>query len=96
MTEVPAALSATSLSQQWYKPGGKNIQTQPVIAMTLVDPSKPSVDIKRKPLYTEDPKPDIHNSSTEKILKLKNDPSIPLSYLLQENTLHIPTRLGNV
>ena len=96
LKEVPAELSATSLPQQWHKPRVRKIKAQPMIAMTLADPTKPSSERKRKPICTVVPKQEIPRSSSAEILKLKNDSSISLSYLLQENTLPMPTRLGNV
>ena len=81
LKEVPAELSVTSLPQQWHKPRGRKIKAQPVIAMTLADPTKPSSERKRKPICTEVAKQEIPSSSSEEILKLKNDSSIPLSCL---------------
>lgn len=52
LKEVPAELSATSLPQQWDKPRGRKIKAQPMIAMTLAYPTKPSSERKRKPICT--------------------------------------------
>lgn len=64
--------------------------------MTLANPTKPSSDRKRRPVYSEVPEQNIPTISADEIKNLKTDKCIPLSYLLQENAPHVTTRLGNV
>jgi hypothetical protein len=96
LKEVPAELSATSLPQRWHTPRGRKIKPQPVVAMTLADPIKPSSDRRRRPVYIKLPEQNIPFISTDEIKKLKTDKCIPLAYLLQENAPHVTTTLGNV
>ncbi|CAG2224377.1 unnamed protein product [Mytilus edulis] len=74
--------------------GGK--KAQPVVSMTLDNPTTPSSEKKRKPVFTEIPQVDLPGSSSSAILKLKEEDEIPLSHLLQENATTIDTRLGKV
>ncbi|KAK3719188.1 hypothetical protein QZH41_020415, partial [Actinostola sp. cb2023] len=52
LKEVPAALSCTSLPQQWHKPRGSKIKPRSVVNMILAK-AKASGKRKRKPVVTK-------------------------------------------
>ncbi|CAC5380704.1 unnamed protein product [Mytilus coruscus] len=64
--------------------------------MTLADPTKSPADRKRKPIFTQTPEETIQVATPTEILTLKEDKNFPLSYLLQENSPTVSTKLDQV
>ncbi|KAK3737281.1 hypothetical protein QZH41_019808, partial [Actinostola sp. cb2023] len=70
LKEVPAALSCTSLPQQWHKPRGSKIKPRSVVNMILAK-AKASGKRKRKPVVTKTTKQRLIRPTKNEILKLK-------------------------
>lgn len=94
MNEVPAELPCTSLPQQWHKPRGSKIQPEPVSTMVFSKP-KPTPR-KKKPVIVDKPNQIIPDVYPEDITRLKADPQLPLSYLLQEDISLQQSICGNI